>query len=192
MEPINKIKLLHVLEKIHTQYAVKNIKLKLEASLKIPSIKAFEGWYRDQTEFKGFYLSDDLIDGESGCLSSEGIDEFNHLSKKFNKLSSVITLYRAIGIKDIKRLNTKAIGRHWSLTENTAKCMEDIEDTNKTFIFKAQVKKGYVEWNATFLHNLYYGEDENEITLKSGSPLIIVGYRNPQGKWLHKEFNAKV
>lgn len=154
----------------------------------IPSFDDWEIWYFNTSHKEpylgGVYLNEGYIDEDEEVLTQKTKSEYQELVSQYKKLPNSLVLYRAVCLDDLKDLDTNRIGVHWSLNENTAECYEQdgIEKQKPEYTIKAQVSKSDVWWDATILHNIKYGEEESEITIKPKAPVKIQSIKH-QGKW---------
>jgi len=146
------------------------------ASNLLPTVQEFEEWLV-KTKPEGHYNTDlesiGVLDGETQKLNDQGLQEFEDLVASFNKLSDPVELYRSICVPEYKDIDMNDLGIHWSL--KIVNCGGDGYDKGEwgdaQFTLKAKVPKKNINWFATILHNLYWGEDE--ITTKNNIKIDV-------------------
>jgi len=142
----------------------------------IPTSQEFEEWLKSKPypeyEYNTNIESIGVYDGEVGKLNKDGLQEFEDLVAKFNKLSDPVELYRSICVPEFKDIDMNNIGIHWSL--KIVNCWGEGnsgDEGDNQFILKAKIHKNKIDWYATILHNLYWGEEE--ITTKKNIKIDV-------------------
>lgn len=114
---------------------------------------------------------------------------YPYLRNFFNTFESPIIIHRALKMAGPKPVPySKGFGIYWSWNEDKAIPYEGETDPDdqaygQTFIFKAQVPFEGVDWARTVGANLDNAMEE-EITLRKGTPIKILGWRHrDKAKW---------
>jgi len=113
--------------------------------------------------------------------------KFNQWIGKFKYFKYPLTLYRALGLKDVKELKWNKLGTDWSDEIKSAQVYNTYYAPwgHNTFVVRVEVKKSDVDWGPTIWNNLNesFGEAEQEINLRPGKKVKVTGIQHPNDKW---------
>jgi hypothetical protein len=88
-----------------------------------------------------------------------------------------ITVYRAIRASSLEELNWDELGVYWSLEKKGASVLGSApakSQYNHDFLITATVSPQSIDWEHGFTSFMYYGEDQWEIALITGSPVTVI------------------
>lgn len=116
-------------------------------------------------------------------------NNYAYLREFFIKFKSPLTIYRALKMAGPKPTPyPKGFGIYWSWNEDKAIPYEgetepDDQTYGQTFVFRAEVPLEAVDWAGTIGANMDNSMEE-EITLRKGTPINIIGWRHrDKARW---------
>lgn len=106
-------------------------------------------------------------------------DSYAHWDYKYHYLVKFpCKLFRAVDLNDPNALSTSGIGIYW--TDSPSHAIAHWGGHGSTYVLEAEVTEDAVDWDGTILANMdpSTGQDEQEIRLKAGAQIKLLGYRS--------------
>jgi hypothetical protein len=146
-------------------------------------------WYEEcRKEFTDAGFSDDDIDDWQWDYGSEVVQKiececFERLAKYHTRRymdyynthakGKHINLSRDISIRDINEINWNNLGIYWSFDPDWVMDFGGGGKGNLNVRFYGTVHSKYVDWVRSLDNFIYFGEEENEVNIFKGSPILI-------------------
>jgi len=88
-----------------------------------------------------------------------------------------ITVYRAVVLENISKLDFNNIGIHWSFEKDGAGAYglnRDMKENEKEYILTAKINPKDIDWEYGFTSFMYYGEDQWECAVDGKVTVIAI------------------
>lgn len=116
---------------------------------------------------------------------SDYVDKYHSIKGKPS-----IEIYRAVSLDKIEDLDLKAVGTHWSFEkEGTGTYGLTGPRKKHTFVLIGKANPKDIDWEYGFTSFLYYGTEQWECALETGSQILIT---HIDGKKLEHPLKGKV
>jgi hypothetical protein len=105
---------------------------------------------------------------------------YTTLVSNYRKLTFPLPIYRAVRLNGLGSLDTQRAGIFWTHDERSARVYATrYQQGGDDYILKALAMPEDVDWDETLRANVNpaHGEEEQEITLKRGASIKLVGYK---------------
>lgn len=162
-----------------------------------PESLAREYPYIDKDDFKDEYDYEDALVAK---YNSEMEDRFDDWLRKYKKFKFPLTVYRAISVPSIDKIDKKKLGPFWSDVRTSAYVYHDFNRSGKvnkggemyTLVGKANEKN--IDWTFMMFNNMNrsFGDDEQEVNLIEKTPIEIVDVLDGTGISTGTKFKGKI